>query len=51
MKEPIHMLIFALGVVLFFLAAFPWSQPLEPWRLRLVSAGLFCWALSTIITV
>jgi hypothetical protein len=43
--------IFVLGLVLFFLGAFPY--PLSPspifdtWRGRIISAGLFCWALST----
>jgi hypothetical protein len=51
MREPIHTFVFVLAIVLFFLAAVPWTPPLEPWRLRLISAGLFCWALSSIITI
>ena len=49
MREPIHLLVFAIGLALFILAATPWIP--EPLRLRLVSAGLACWALSTVITV
>jgi hypothetical protein len=31
------------ALVLFLLAAVPWAPPYEPWRLRLVAAGLACW--------
>jgi hypothetical protein len=55
MKEPVHTLVVALGIVLFFLGAVmpPWQPPSPPadyWRLRIISAGLFCVWLSTIIT-
>jgi hypothetical protein len=50
MKEPVHLLLFVLAIVLFFLGILPWP-PFEAWRVRIVSAGLFCWALSTLITV
>lgn len=39
--------IFILGLALFFIAAaFPWP-PVEPFRGRIVAAGLFCVWLST----
>ena len=41
--------LFVLALVLFFLAAVLWAAPAEPHRLRLVSAGLFCWALSEVV--
>lgn len=39
------------GAILFFLgASWPWIAEPWPWRGRLVALGLFCWALSTIIS-
>lgn len=42
---PIHLLLVCFALVFFFLGAFP----REPWgfRVHFVSAGLFCWLLST----
>lgn len=51
MREPIHLIIVVLAIVLFFLAAVLPGPPVEPWRLRMISAGLFCWALSSIVAV
>lgn len=52
MKAPFHLILIVLACVLFllaglgeFFAAAPW-----PWSGRLVAWGLFCWALSTIVT-
>ena len=48
----LHTFIFILGLVLLFLAAFPYPlapAPSDFWRGRLVAAGLFCWMLSTAI--
>ena len=43
--------LFILALVLFFFAAFPYplapSPSWDPWRGRLIAAGLFCWACST----
>jgi hypothetical protein len=36
-----------LAVVLFFIAAVAWPAPVEPYRAKLIAAGLFCWSLST----
>ena len=42
---PLVLLIFAF--VLFVLAAFP---VVEPWRWRLIPAGLACWVMAVIFT-
>jgi hypothetical protein len=44
--------VFMLGMVFFLFGAVAWflPAPAEPYRIRCVSAGLFCWALSTILT-
>jgi hypothetical protein len=51
-QSSLHEFVFTLALVLFFVGAFPYpfgpSPTFDPWRGRLVSAGLFCWALSTI---
>jgi hypothetical protein len=41
------MFLFVLGLVLFFIASIYTPPADNPWRLRFISAGLFCWALST----
>lgn len=48
-SAPFKLFLFVLALVLFFLGALPVpaGSPYEAWRLRLVSAGLFCWCLST----
>jgi hypothetical protein len=51
MREPIHLIILALAIVLFFLAAVMPGPPVEPWRLRIIAAGLFCWAIASIVVV
>lgn len=35
--------------ILFLLAAIAWHPPVEPYRTRLVAAGLACWTLSILI--
>ncbi len=44
---PLHLILVVLAVVLFFLAGFAWPVPVEPYRVKLIGAGLFFWALST----
>jgi len=39
--------LFVLGLALFFIAAVAWPAPIEPWRVKIVAAGLFCVWLST----
>jgi hypothetical protein len=49
----LHSFVFILGLVLLFLAAFPFpigpSPSFDPWRGRLFAAGMFCWMLSTAV--
>jgi len=49
---PLHLFVFVLGLVLLFLAAFPYPfapSPYDQWRYKLLAAGLFCWMLSTAV--
>jgi hypothetical protein len=43
--------LFVVALVLFLMGGIPWNDappsPWGPWRLRFISLGLFCWALST----
>jgi hypothetical protein len=52
-ETPLHLFVFVLGLVLLFLAAFPLpvgpSPAWDPWRMKLLAAGLFFWALSTAV--
>ena len=45
-SAPIRVFLLVLAVVLFFIAAVAWPAPVEPYRTKLIAAGLFCWALS-----
>jgi hypothetical protein len=51
-QSSLHEFIFILALVLLFIAAFPYpfvpSPGWDPWRGRLIAAGLFLWALSTV---
>lgn len=53
MERPVHFFLLMLGIVLFFIGAVAWwgGPPNDSWRWRAMSAGLFCWALSTIVTI
>lgn len=44
---PLHLFLIVLACVLLGLAAFAWPAPVEPWRTKLLAAGLFFWCLST----
>jgi hypothetical protein len=46
-EAPIRMILMCMAIALFAIAAFAWPAPIEPWRLKLVAGGLFCWSLST----
>jgi hypothetical protein len=46
-RAPIRLILMVLAVVLLFLAAFAWPAPVEPYRMKMGWAGMFCWALST----
>jgi len=45
-SAPLHLILMVLALVLFFLAAFAWPAPVEPYRLKLMAAGLFFGTLS-----
>ena len=47
-EAPLHLFLVILAAVLFFIGAFAWPPVVEPWRVKIVSAGLFFWILSTI---
>jgi len=46
-EAPLHLFLVVLACVLFFVAAVAWPAPIEPYRTKLIAAGLFCWSLST----
>jgi hypothetical protein len=48
-EAPLHLIVLVLALVLLFLGAFAWPAPVEPWRVKLVAAGLFFWCLSTFL--
>lgn len=45
----IAIILIVLALVLFGLAAFLWQPPAEPYRFRLVAAGLFFWVLYILV--
>jgi len=45
-SAPVHLFLIVLACVLFLLAAVAWQPPVEPYRIKLISAGLFCWAVA-----
>jgi hypothetical protein len=57
MKTPIHMLLICAAILLFLFAGLgdvfyrSASPGVWPWSGRLIAWGLFCWALSEIVTV
>ena len=46
-SAPLHLILVVLALVLFFLAGFGWPAPVEPYRLKLIGAGLFFWLLAS----
>ena len=44
---PVRIILMCLAIVLFFLGAVAWREPWGPNRPSMISAGLFCWSLST----
>lgn len=41
-----RLILLVLACLLFGLAAFGWPAPVEPYRTKIIAAGLFCWTLS-----
>jgi hypothetical protein len=46
-SAPLHLIFVVLACVLFAISGFGWLPPVEPWRTKLIAAGLFFWVLST----
>ena len=46
LSAPIRLFLMVLACVLLFLAAGAWQPAVEPYRIRLGWAGMFCWCLS-----
>ena len=44
---PLKLIFVVLAMVLFAIGGFGWLAPVEPYRVKIVSAGLFFWVLST----
>jgi hypothetical protein len=44
---PFHIFLLALACVFFFIGAFAWPAPVEPYRIKIVSAGLLAWCASS----
>jgi hypothetical protein len=45
-SAPFRLFLIVLACVLFFVAAVAWPAPVEPYRTKLIAAGLFCWAVA-----
>ena len=46
-RAPFRIVLAAIALAMFLVAAFAWPAPIEPYRVRFVGAGLFFWLLST----
>lgn len=46
-SAPVHIILIVVALVCFAFAAFAWPPPVEPYRSKLIAAGLFFWVLST----
>ena len=42
-------ILMVLAMLLFLLAAFLWPPAIEPYRVRMIAAGLMCWTLSLLV--
>jgi hypothetical protein len=49
MNAPWALICLVLAFVLFALGAFAWPVPIEPYRVKIVSAGLMFWVLASLI--
>lgn len=45
-NAPMRLFLLVLACVLFFIAAVAWPAPVEPYRTKIIAAGLFCWAVA-----
>jgi hypothetical protein len=49
MNAPWQLICFVFAFVLFAIGAFAWPPVVEPWRLKIVSAGLMFYVLAQLI--
>lgn len=49
MNAPWKLICLVFALVLFFIGAFAWPAPVEPYRAKIVSAGLMFYILSLLI--
>jgi hypothetical protein len=46
-NAPIRVILLVIACVCFGFAAFAWPAAVEPYRSKLIGAGLLCWCAST----
>lgn len=46
-EAPLHIILVVVALILFAFAGFGWPAPVEPYRLKLIGAGLFFLTVST----
>lgn len=46
-SAPLRIILVIIAGVLFGFAAFAWPAPVEPYRVKLIAAGLMFWVAST----
>jgi len=46
-EAPFRIILVCVAMVFFGFAAIAWNPPVEPYRVRLLAAGMFCLSLST----
>ena len=49
MNAPWSLICLVFALVLFALGAFAWPPIVEPWRVKIVSAGLMFWVLAQLV--
>lgn len=49
MNAPWALILMVAAFVFFLISAVAWVPPVEPWRNRMIAAGLACWTLALII--
>jgi len=49
MTAPYSLICLVFAFVLFFIGAFAWPAPIEPYRLKIVSACLMCMVLAQLV--
>ncbi len=50
MNAPWRLICLVFALVLFAIGGFGWLAPVEPYRTKIISAGLFFWVLSQLLT-